>query len=143
MVQDAEVRFHRMERAITFALLAIGVGALAASVLATADHIGTDLGMWTGLLVVLQAIGFFLFGVLMVGGWIVGRRLDPDERSRFSDELAEMVSARSVRVSLVVTVVVSAILMSLDLDWPGQAAAGVIYAAAVISLAVVRLRSEP
>jgi hypothetical protein len=143
MIQDAEARFRRMERSILFALLAIGVGALATSALATARHVGADLGAWNGLLVVLQVVGYLLFGVLMVGGWIAGRRFDPDERSRFSDELAEMVSARSVRIALLVTVVLSAILMSLDIDWPGQAAAGVVYAAAVITLAVVRLRSEP
>lgn len=142
MISDPEVSFRRIERSVFLALIAMGIGALANAAVKTAQHVGAELGVWNGALLTLQIVGYLVFGILMVGGVIAGQRMDPEDRARFSDELAQAVSARAARASLVVTIVLSAILMAVDIDWPGAAAASVLYAAAVMTLAIVLLRSD-
>jgi len=143
---SVEQKQVQIERLTVTGLLALAVAFLAAAARSTAVHldwVAAD-AVAAHILQSVWIIGMVLFGFAFGWLWLVGRRLDAEERTALGDEFEVMVSRRSAVGAYVVTFVVAVLFAAMPGSdrLPGDAVAAAIAGVGAASFALQRLRSS-
>jgi hypothetical protein len=127
-------------------LFALATAFMAAAVRSTGEHLEwfAHEDAVAGVLLMIWIAGLVIFGLAFGSLWMVGRRLDTQDRAALGDELQVLMSRKNAVSAFTVTFIVAVLIAVIPGSerLPGDAVAAAIVAVAAATLAVGQLSSD-
>ena len=142
-----EQKHAQIERSTVIGLLALAGAFIAAAARWSAVHLewlAADTAA-ARVLHFIWIIGLVLFGLAFGWLWLLGRRLEAQERTALGDELQVLLSKKSAVNAYMVTFTMAVVIAAMPGSerLPGNAVAAAIVGVGAATLALQRLRSNP